>query len=69
MLESPAKFWWKEKILRMKYCNILTFSIAKHRKAITAEVKRISVEEIPMVAFSSFEGNKEFLKWINGTLG
>ena len=68
MLEAPAKFWWKGKIFEMKYCNILTFTLAKHKKKILSEVKRISVEEVPMIVFSPIEGNSKFLNWIETTL-
>lgn len=66
---GPAKFWWKGKVIGMNYYNISTFSIRKHKKAITAQVKKVSIEEVPMIWFISFEGNKELLIWIDESIG
>ena len=64
MIKAPAKFWWKGKIIKMDYCNISTFTILKHKKAIIGDVRKNSVEEVPMILFSPIEGNKEFCGWL-----
>ncbi len=67
ILDGPARFWWKGKITDMNYYNISVFTIEKHKQAIIEDVKRTSVEEVPMIWFVEFEGNEELLKWINET--
>ena len=52
----------------MNYCNIITFTTEKHRRAVIAEVEKASVEEVPMISFSSIDGNKKLLDWIEETL-
>lgn len=65
ILEGPSRFWWKGKIVDMDYYNISAFTIRKHKQAVVEDVKKISVEETPMVWFISIEGNKQFLRWID----
>lgn len=65
ILKGPAKFWWKEKIVEMNYCYLITFTKEKNRQNIIDEVKKVSVEEAPMITFVSIEGNEELLKYIN----
>lgn len=65
IVKGPARFWWKGKISSMNYYNISAFSITKNKKAIISEVKKVSNEEIPMIWFINFDGNKEFVKWID----
>ena len=70
MIESPSKFWWKGKIIKINYCNIVTFSMEKHVKRIIEKVKEISIEEVPMVSATTIlYGNKEFFNWISSTIG
>jgi len=69
MLSAPARFWWKGEIVDMNYYNISAFTVQKNKKAIISEVKKVSVEEVPMVWFVAFEGNKELLEWIDKSLG
>ena len=68
ILQGPAKFWWKGKIIEMNYSYILTYTIDKHKEAIVAEVKKVSVEEVPMISFTPFEGNIELFDWIDKTI-
>lgn len=63
--KGPSKLWWKGKIVELTYFNISAFTINKHKKAIAEEVKKISKEEVPIIAFFDMEGNKEFLSWID----
>jgi len=69
MLNAPARFWWKDKITNMNYYNISTFTKEAHKQAIIEDVKATSIEEVPMIWFTKFEGNEELLKWIDETLG
>ncbi|KKR71496.1 hypothetical protein A3A55_03580 [Candidatus Roizmanbacteria bacterium RIFCSPLOWO2_01_FULL_40_14] len=68
LLNAPARFWWKGKIIDMDYYNISVFTVEKHKQAIIDDVKKTSVEEVPMVWFVEFEGNNELLKWVDETL-
>ena len=52
----------------MDYYNISVFTVEKHKQAIIDDVKKTSVEEVPMVWFVEFEGNNELLKWVDETL-
>ena len=65
LLNAPARFWWKEKIVDMDYYNISSFTIEKNKEAIIEDVKKNSIEEVPMVWFTPFEGNSELLGWID----
>ena len=68
IIEAPARFWWKEKIIKMKYVNILAFTSANYQKRIIKDVEEVSIEEVPMVAFSKIDGNEKFLNWINKSI-
>lgn len=63
--KGPSKVWWKGKIVEMEYYNISVLTMEKHRDAVIDKVKQISVEEVPMIAFFSLEGNAELLTWID----
>lgn len=65
---GPARFWWKGKIIDMDYFNISAFTKARHQPAIITDVKKTSVEEVPMVWFIEFVGNPELLRWIDGAV-
>lgn len=68
-LQAPARFLWKGEINNMaEYVTITAFTVDKNRDAILNDIRETSVEEIPMVQFISFEGNEEFLKWIETTV-
>lgn len=62
LLNAPARFWWKGEIVDMNYYNISAFTTRKNKEEIIRVVKKVSVEEIPMVWFVNFEGNKELLE-------
>ena len=64
ILKGPAKFWWKGKIVASEYYNISSFTVDKHKETIIAAVKKVSIEEVPIITFTQFQGNKELIKWI-----
>jgi uncharacterized protein involved in tolerance to divalent cations len=68
IIEGPAKFWWKEKIVSMDYCYLLTYTKENLKQEIIEEAKNLSEEEIPMISFIEIEGNPELLKLIDETL-
>ena len=69
ILEGPAKFWWKGKIVEMNYAYILTYTTEKHKAAVIEEATEASEEEVPMISFMPFEGNEALIKLIDQTLG
>ena len=69
ILEGPAKFWWKGKIVEMYYVYILTYTTEKHKAAVIEEATKESEEEVPMISFMPFEGNEALIKLIDQTLG
>lgn len=64
---SPAKFFWKGKLIDMEYFTIMTFALEKNKTAITELVEKISVEEVPMITFTPTEPNTKLLKWVEGS--
>jgi len=68
ILNAPARFLWKGSVVDMNYFTLTSFSLAKNKEEIIAEVKKISIEEVPMVTFTCIDGNEELLRWIEKTL-
>ena len=68
ILEGPAKFWWKGEVVEMGYAYILSYTTDKYKDQIIDEVKKASIEEVPMISFIPLEGNPELLKLIDDTL-
>lgn len=68
IINSPAKFFWKGKIIDMEYFTIMTFTLKKHKAAIIQAVEEVSVEEVPMITFTSAEPNEKLLKWVEKTV-
>ncbi len=68
-LQSPARFLWKGKIQNMpEYVTITSFTVETHQDTIIEDVRKTSLEEVPMVRFIQFEGNEGLLQWIDATL-
>lgn len=67
-IATPARFWWKGEIVDMDYYGVTSFTLKKYKEAIIKEVRKASVEEVPMITFTPFEGNEEFLEWIEKTV-
>ena len=68
IINAPARFLWKGKINNMDYYTITSFTLEKHKAAIIAEVKKVSIEEVPMITLLSMDGNVELLTWIKDTV-
>lgn len=69
LINAPARFLWKGRVQDMDYYTITSFTKNAHKQAIIDDVKTTSIEEVPMIWFTEFEGNEEFLKWVDATLG
>ena len=68
-LKAPARFLWKGKIHDMaEYITITSFTTDLHKEAIIEDIRKTSVEEVPMVRFLPFDGNDKLLHWIDETL-
>ena len=68
MLSSPARFLWKGEVVDIDYYNITSYALEKFKEAIIEDVRKTSVEEVPMVTFIPFEGNNELTNWIERSL-
>ena len=68
LLNSPARFLWKGELVDMDYFIVTSYTTLKNKEAVIEEVKKISIEEVPMISFTSFDGNQELLSWIDRTL-
>jgi len=68
ILEGPAKFWWKGKIVEMNYAYVLTYTTEKLKDDVIRVASETSEEEVPMISFIPFEGNPALLKLIDDTL-
>ncbi len=68
IINTPARFLWKGKITDMDYYTIHSFTISMHKEEIIKVVRENSIEEVPMITFTPFDGNEELLKWIDEIL-
>lgn len=68
IVNAPARFLWKGEIVNMDYYTLHSFTIDTHKKTIISEVKKLSIEEVPMISFTQMDGNDELLKWIAETV-
>lgn len=68
ILRGPARYWWKGQIEEKEYYNISAFSLYANKLKIIAEVKKISSDSAPVIAFLPTDGDKNFLQWINETV-
>jgi len=67
-IETPARFLWNGEVIDMNYVTISMFTIEPNKHKIIEIVEEYSQEEVPMIRFYEFEGNKQFLNWILETL-
>ena len=67
-IHAPARFLWKGKIEDIDYFTITSFTLEKHKESIIAEVKKVSIEDFPMITFTPFDCNEELQKWIVQTV-
>lgn len=68
-LQAPARFLWKGKVTDMDYITILTYTNEQCKNAVMEDVRKTSVEEVPMMTFTLPDDiNKELRDWIDETL-
>ncbi len=68
IINGPSRYWWQGKIVEKIYYNIQAFSLIKNKEKIIKEVKKIHLDECPIIVFSKIDGNNEFLKWIRDSV-
>ena len=68
-IKAPARFLWKGKVTDMDYVTILSYTTDAQKNALIEDVKKTSVEEVPMITFVAPQDmNKELRDWIDETL-
>lgn len=68
VINAPARFLWRKALTDMDYFFLFTFTTRNNKEGIISEVKKLSVEEVPMLSFIPFNGNEELTQWIESTL-
>lgn len=68
-ITTPARFLWKGKIENMNYTTITSYTTDVHKEAVMEDVRKTSVEEVPMITFVTPDYlSKELRSWIDETL-
>lgn len=67
--QGNCHYWWEDKIVEKIYWNIGAFSLVKHKQEIIDEVKKLHSDQCPVITFNEIDGNKEFLKWVDESVG
>lgn len=62
---GPSRYWWEGKIVEKEYYNISTFIPERNRSALIEEVKAVSSDKTPIIAFLPMEGTQDFLEWVD----
>lgn len=65
VLSGPAKFWWKGKIVSMNYSYLFTYTREDLKEEIIKVAERVSEEEVCMISFIPFEGNRALLELLD----
>jgi len=62
---GESTYRWEDKVETEDYHSISAFTNEKNKEKIIEEVKKISKENVPVIAFFKIDdGNPDFLKWI-----
>ena len=64
IIKGPCRYWWDNEIVEKEYYNVQAFSLVKNKNKIINDVKRNHSDKCPIIAFTTIDGNKEFLSWI-----
>lgn len=68
-IHAPARFLWKDKVQDMDYITIATYTNDKNKNALMDDVRKTSVEDVPMMTFTlPNDINVELRDWIDETL-
>lgn len=64
IINAPAKFWWKGKMIDMDYFNVQAISDMKYKKKIISIAEKASKETVPIIMFNKIEVNQKTRDWI-----
>jgi len=69
-LTAPARFLWKGEIVNMPhYVTITSYTTENHTASIIQDLRKTTVEEVPMVTFVKIDDlSPELRDWIDQTL-
>lgn len=68
-IHAPARFIWKGKVQDMDYITINCYTTDRHKNAVMDDVRKTSVEDVPMMTFTLPDDiNRELREWIDQTL-
>jgi uncharacterized protein involved in tolerance to divalent cations len=69
-IRADARFLWKGKTTEMPgYITITSYTTDNHKESIIEDVRKTSLEEVPMIIFIEIsELNPELRNWIQATL-
>ena len=68
--EVSSVFWWKGNIERDKESLLIVKTSAHKLKELIEKVKKVHPYTVPeIVAFPIVDGNEDYLKWIDDSLG
>ena len=68
-IKAPARFLWKGEVTDMEYVTIASYTTDAQKQALIEDIRKTSVEEVPMITFVTIqEMNQELKDWIDGTL-
>ena len=68
-MSAPARFLWKGKVTDMEYVTIHSYTTDAQKQALIEDVRKTSVEEVPMITFVAPQDiNQELRDWIDRTL-
>lgn len=67
VLEGPAKFWWKGKIVEMNYAYIVTYTREDLKDEMIKVAEAASEEEVCMISCIPLEGNTALIKLLDDT--
>lgn len=68
-LQAPARFLWRGKMTDIGYITITSFTTSEHKESVINDVRKTSVEDVPMITFVEPDDiNQELKDWIDETL-
>jgi len=62
--DGTAKYWWNGKVVDKHYFTISAFTLTRRKEQVIAEVKSLSSDQTPTIAFFDMDGSEDFLQWI-----
>jgi len=64
-----SQYWWDKKRVTKTYWNLSIFTNSRNHRRISARVREIEGEEVPIIAFFKIDaGDPDFLDWVHTSL-